>query len=284
MGQIHPTAIIEPGARVGESVRIGPYCHIGPRVEIGAGSRLVGNVTVLGRTTIGKGNTIWPYAVLGADPQDLKYHGEPTELRIGDNNEIRETVTIHPGTDNGGGVTRVGNENLLMVGVHVAHDCVVEDHVILGNAVHLAGHVYIHNHAVVSGATGIHHYVTIGPYAFIGGMTRLVHDVPPFLIVEGNPSKVRGVNVIGMNRHRFEADTIQHLKDAYRRLFRGGGSRDKAGGAPNMSESIAELEANDEQDECVQMLIQFIRRSSIGLHGRYRESERTDQRLGNPVK
>lgn len=280
---IHPTAIVEPGAEVDAQAHVGPFCYVGPKVRIGAGTRLLGHVTVMGRTSMGVGNTVWPQATLGADPQDLKYQGEPTHLMIGDNNEIRESVTIHLGTENGGGVTRIGNENLVMVGAHIAHDCSIDNHVIMGNAVHLAGHVRIHDHAVISGATGVHHYVTVGPYAFIGGMTRLVHDAPPFMIVEGNPSKVRGVNVVGLSRHRFNEESILRLKDTYRRLFRGGAGVGN-GEATSMAGSLIQVENEYRGDECISLLVQFIRNASIGLHGRFRESVRTDQRMKNPVK
>ncbi len=280
MTQIHPTAIIEPGAQIADDAIIGPFCHVGPQVVIGPGNRLVGHVTILGRTTLGANNTIWPQAVLGADPQDLKFQGEQSQLEIGDHNVIREMVTIHLGTQNGGGTTKIGNDNLIMVGSHVAHDCVIGNHVILANAVHLAGHICIEDHVVVSGATGIHHYVTLGRYSFIGGMTRIVHDVPPFMIVEGNPSTVRGVNSIGLNRHQFPDDTIDRLKDAYRKLFR---KIPDEGKPTNTADTLDQLESQYPDDECIGLLIRFIRNSSIGLFGRYREARRTDNRHKNPV-
>ncbi len=281
MNQIHPTAVIEPGAELEDGVSIGPFCYVGPKVKIGSGTRLIGHVTLLGRTVLGSDNTIWPQATLGGDPQDLKFEGEETALIIGDGNEIRESVTIHPGTANGGEVTRVGNDNLFMVGAHIAHDCTIGNHVVLANAVHLAGHISIQNHAVISGASGLHHFVTVGQYAFIGGMTRIVHDAPPFMILEGNPSKVRGVNTIGLARHRFPKENIDHLKDAYRRLFR---NNAPDGVVKTMAESLDHLEAAYPHDECIAMLVRFIRNSSIGMHGRYRESRRSDNRRAAPVK
>ena len=285
MGHIHPTAVIEPGAKIGSDVQVGPFCYIGPNVTIGRGCRLVSHVTLLGHTTLGAENILWPQVTLGADPQDLKYQGEQTRLEIGDNNEIRESVTMHPGTENGGGLTRVGSDNMIMVGAHVAHDCIIGDHVVLANAVHLAGHIHIQDHAVVSGATAVHHYVTIGQYAFIGGMTRIVHDAVPFMIHEGNPSRVRGVNAIGLSRHQFPQETVQRLKDVYRRLYKNSSSGEcSGGGATSMSEHLSQIESDYPQDTCVSLLVQFVRNSSIGLHGRHLESSRTDSRRSNPVR
>lgn len=285
MTRIHPTAVVEPGAEIADGVIIGPFCYVGADVALGRDTRLVAHVTVLGHTTLGVGNTVWPQATLGADPQDLKYRGEQTRLIIGDHNEIRESVTIHLGTENGGGVTRVGNENLFMVGIHIAHDCVIGNHVVLANSVHLAGHICIRDHVVISGATAVHHYVTIGQYAFIGGMTRIVHDAIPFMIHEGNPSKVRGVNTIGLTRHQFPDHTVNNLKEVYRRLYRNtsdNGDNSPSGGS--MAENLAMVENDYTDDECVGILVEFMRNSSIGLFGRYRESIRNDSRRQNPVK
>ncbi len=285
MSYIHPTAVIDPGAQLAEGVHIGPFCYVGPLAVVGSRTRLVSHVAVLGRTTLGAGNTVWPQATLGADPQDLKFQGEDSHLVIGDENDIREGVTIHLGTQNGGGVTRVGDHNLLMVGTHIAHDCVVGSHTVIANSVHLAGHVSVEDHVVISGASAVHHYVTIGQYAFIGGMTRVVHDVPPFMILEGNPAKVRGVNLIGLRRHRFPEDSVARLKDAHRRLFRRDSRGEEDSGEPaNMSENLAELEAEYADDRCIESLVRFIRNASIGVYGRSRESLRTDNRRHNPVR
>ena len=281
MSHIHPTAVIEPGAQIADDARVGPYCYIGPHVVIGSGTRVVSHATILGHTRLGEGNTVWPYVTLGAEPQDLKFRGEETVLIIGDHNAFRESVTVHVGTENGGGVTRIGNDNLFMVGTHVAHDCVIGNHVVLANAVHLAGHIVIEDHVVVSGATGVHHYVTLGQYAFVGGMTRIVHDVPPFLIVEGNPATVRGINVIGLKRHQFPEATVDRLKDAYRRLYRRGAGD---GSPQTVAQNLARIEAEHGDDECIALLARFIRNSSIGLYGRYREAQRADQRHESPVR
>ena len=274
MSDIHPTAVIEQGAQLADDVGVGPFCYIGPHVKIGSGTRLVSHATILGHTTLGSDNTVWPHATLGAEPQDLKYHGEDSRLVIGNHNSIRESVTIHIGTENGGGETKVGNDNLIMVGTHIAHDCIVGNHVILANSVHLAGHIVVEDHVVVSGATGIHHYVTLGQYAFIGGMTRVVHDAPPFMIVEGNPSTVRGVNIVGLTRHQFPNDTINALKEAYRLLFR----KNSDTQACTMTDNLAKLEAEHGNDECIALLIQSLRNSAIGTFGRSREVQRADNR------
>ena len=284
MTRIHSSAVIEPGAEIADDVEVGPFCHVGSRAKIGPDCRLISHVTVLGNTTLGSDNTIWPQATLGGDPQDLKFCGEDSRLIIGDHNEIRESVTIHLGTANGGGVTRVGNENLFMVGAHIAHDCIIGDHVVLANSVHLAGHICIHDHAVVSGASGVHHFVTIGQYAFIGGMTRVVHDAPPFMILEGNPAKVRGVNSIGLNRHRFPPETLDRLKDAYRRLYRNHGSAGANEPVRTMAQNLDYLQDQYPDDECISILVQSIRDSSIGMYGRYLESCRNDNRRAAPVK
>jgi UDP-N-acetylglucosamine acyltransferase len=279
MAQIHPSSVIEPGAQLADDVRVGPFCYVGPHVRIGAGTHLVSHVAVHGHTTLGKGNRLWSGAVLGAEPQDLKYKGEPAQLIVGDDNDLRECVTIHIGTENGGGVTTVGSSNLIMAYVHVGHDCYVGNHCIIANAVQLAGHIHILDHANIGGATAIHHYVTIGQYSFVGGMTRIVHDVPPFMLVEGNPSRVRGINQIGLARHRFSPESIDRLKDAFRRLYR---NNDEPGS--NMADNLTALEQQFAGDECIQLLTQSIRNSTIGLHGRYREAARQDNRYQNPVK
>lgn len=311
MAQIHPTAVVEPGARIADEAVVGPMCHVGAQAVIGRGSRLVSHVVVLGRTTLGEGNTVWPQAVLGAAPQDLKFRGEDSELVIGDRNEIRELATLHLGTANAGGVTRVGSDNLLMVGCHVAHDCVVGDRVIIANNVALAGHVHIEDGVNIGGVAGVHHFVTIGRHAFVGGMTRLVHDAPPFMIIEGNPSEVRGVNVIGLERKGFDAGSIERLKEAYRRLFRGrhgprgrrqDRNRERAGNdghgkrleaadpageeaaaasgdaRGNMAQRLDALENEWSHDEAIRVLVEFQRRVAASAYGRYRETLRADPR------
>lgn len=283
MSQIHPTAIVERGAELAEDVIVGPLCHVGPKVRIGAGTRLISHVTLLGRTTLGESNTIWPYTTLGGDPQDLKFKGEDSELIIGDRNEIRENVTIHKGTANDGNVTRIGNDNLLMVGCHVAHDCILGNHIILANAVQLAGHIVVEDHASIAGGSGVHHFITIGQYAYIGGLTRVIRDVPPFMVYEGNPARVRKVNTTLLERSKFPPEQIDRLKRAFRLLF-GDGDSHGSRFVGHTAQALQTLDAQFPDDPCIQALLTSIRHSSDGLHGRYRESLRADNPHANPVK
>ena len=273
MTTIHPTAVVDRRAELGEHVSVGPLCYIGPNVVIGANTRLISHVCILGPTKIGEHNAIWPNTVLGGDPQDVKHKGESTELVIGDHNEFRESVTVHRGTMTDQGTTRVGSHNLIMAYGHVAHDCVIADHVVLSNGVGLAGHIHIGSYANIGGLVGCHHFLTIGQYCFVGGMARLVSDVPPFMIVEGNPAKVRGVNTIGLIRHGFDEQTIERLKDAYKRLFKNA-AQDK--GVGQLAENLDGLERDYADDKTVAMLIDAVRNASNGIHGRYRESLRQD--------
>jgi len=281
MAHIHPASVVEDGADLADDVEIGPFCHIHGGVSIGAGTRLMSHVTVHSGTTIGAYNTIWPYAMIGADPQDLKYQGEPSELIIGDCNQIRESTSIHRGTAGDQNVTRIGSHNLIMAYAHVGHDCILGDHLLITNAVQLAGHILVEDHAAIGGASAVHHFVTIGQYAYIGGMTRIVHDVPPFMFVEGNPAKVRGVNVIGLRRHTFPEATEEHLKDAWRRLYK---RTTQPNGVGEFSTALRSLESDYAEDWCIRALIDAIRRSEDGVHGRYRECLRQDNRYSNPVK
>lgn len=279
--QIHPSSVVEPGASIDDDAIIGPLCYVGGKAAIGGGTRLTNHVSILGKTTIGRDNTIWPNATIGADPQDLKFDGEESNLFIGNNNDIRESVTIHPGTANGGGATRIGHNNLIMVGAHIAHDCLLGNHILVTNVVQLAGHIVIGDHAIIGGATAVHSYVSIGQFAFVGGMTRVTKDVPPFMTVEGNPATVRGVNSIGLERNQFSSDHISRLKEAWRRLYRGANGDGRIG---NMADNLDKLAADHGEDECIKILVTAIKQSMIGLHGRYRESQRHDNRHRNPSR
>ena len=281
MAEIHPSSIIEPGAELADDVVIGPFCHIGSKVRINSGTQLISHVSITGRANIGMNNRIWPFASLGADPQDLKYKGEDSELVIGDYNDIRESVTIHKGTAGDRNTTRVGDHNLIMAYVHIGHDCILGNHIVVTNAVQLAGHILIEDHAAIGGASALHHFVTIGQYAYVGGATRIVHDVPPFMFVEGNPSRVRSVNFIGLRRHGFTGQTEERLKDAWRRLFKK--SLD-SNGVGDSTRVLGELEIEYRDDWCIQALVESIRRSSEGIYGRYRELHRCDNRYSNPVR
>jgi UDP-N-acetylglucosamine acyltransferase len=281
MADIHPSAVIDEHAELADDVTIGPFCHVGANVAIGAGTTLMSHVAVHGRTTIGAGNTIWPFSTIGSDPQDLKYHGEDSELVIGDHNDIRECATIHRGTASDQNITRVGSHSLIMAYAHIGHDCILGDHVLITNAVQLAGHILVEDHAAIGGATAVHHFVSIGQYAYVGGMTRIVHDVPPFMFVEGNPARVRGVNVIGLRRHTFPEATEEHLKDAWRRLYK---RTTQPNGVGESASALASLESDYPDDWCIRALIDAVRRSEAGVYGRYREALRQDNRYYNPVK
>jgi len=279
MPKIHPTAIVEPGAQLADDVVIGPYCHIGSSVRLGRGCQLKSHVCISGRTTLGEHNVLWPFTSIGADPQDLKFDGEDSELIIGDHNDIRECVTIHKGTANDEGVTRVGSHCLLMNYVHVGHDCVIGDSCVIANAVQLAGHIHVENHANIGGASAVHHFVTIGRYAYVAGMTRIVQDVPPFMLAEGNPSRIRKVNVTLLKRHHFPDDEIECLKKAFRRLYSG-----ENGAVGKTAATLTQLEVDFGDSQTVGELVAYLRRSAEAGNGRYRESLRRDNPFSNPVR
>jgi UDP-N-acetylglucosamine acyltransferase len=221
---IHPSAIVEEGARIGSDVAVGPFCSIGSEVELSDGVVLHSHVVVDGRTRIGSGTQIYPYVVLGAPPQDIAYRDEATSVEIGSNCIIREHVTVHRGTARGTGVTRVGDSCFLMVGAHIAHDCDVGSHVVIVNNVSLAGHVTIGDHAIISGMTGIQQRSRIGSHAFIGGLTSIVADVIPFAIAFGNRAELAGLNIVGLKRKGFDRQTIHALRAAYQAIFNGVGT------------------------------------------------------------
>lgn len=219
MTEIHPTAIVEPGARLGRGVSIGPYSCIGPEVELGDNVTVMAHVVVGGRTTIGPHTRIFPFASLGLQPQDLKYRGEASRLTIGAHTTIREHVTMNPGTEGGGLVTSVGDHCLFMVGSHVAHDCKVGNYVILANNATLAGHVVIDDYAVLGGLSAVHQFVRIGRHAMIGGMSGVEHDVIPYGSVMGDRARLAGLNVVGLKRRNFSREDIHALRTAYRMIF-----------------------------------------------------------------
>jgi len=218
---IHPTAIIHPNAQLHPTVQVGPYAVIGDRVTIGAGTVIDPHVVVGKFVEIGKENHIFSGAVIGGDPQDLKFDGAESWVEIGDRNRIREYVTINRATAEGA-KTIVGNDNLLMAYVHVAHDCAIEDNVVISGSVSLAGHVHIESRAVLGGMVGIHQFVHIGSYAMLGGMSRVVQDVPPFMLVEGNPALIRSLNLVGLKRAGITREEVSQLKKAFRLLYRSG--------------------------------------------------------------
>lgn len=217
---IHQTAVVHKGAEIAGSAEIGPFCIVEDRVKIGEGTRLLSHVVVQSGTEIGRNCVISPYASLGGPPQDITYKGEETVAIIGDNNVIREYVTINRGTAHGKGITKVGNNNFIMAYVHVAHDCTVGNSVIMANCATLAGHVEVADHVIFGGLCAVHQFCRIGSYAFVSGLTGVPKDIPPFIIAAGNRAKPYGLNIVGLERHNFSKDDISTLKKAYRLLFR----------------------------------------------------------------
>ncbi len=248
--EIHPTAVVSSEAKLGNGVSIGPYCVVGGEVSLGDGARLVSHVVVDGKTSVGAGTVVYPFASLGLRPQDLKYHGEPSTLEIGSNNQIREYVTMNPGTEGGGMATRVGNDCLFMVGAHVAHDCQVGDHVILANNATLAGHVSVGSFAIIGGLSAVHQFVRIGDHAMIGGMSGVENDVIPYGMVKGERAHLAGLNIVGLERRGFGREEIHALRNAYRLLFSAEGT---------MAERIDDVAEMYESNELISNILSFMR-------------------------
>ncbi|APZ43229.1 acyl-ACP--UDP-N-acetylglucosamine O-acyltransferase [Acidihalobacter ferrooxydans] len=255
---IHPQAIVDPKAELSGNVEIGPYSIIGPNVTIDEGTKIGPHVVIQGPTHIGKDNTIFQFASIGADPQDKKYRGEPTKLVIGDRNLIRESATIHRGTTHGSGITVVGNDNMLMAYIHIAHDCQIGNNTIFSNNASLAGHVHIADWVILSGFTLVHQFCSIGAHAFTGMGSAVSKDIPPYLLVSGNPSHPHGINKGGLKRRGFTPGQIENLLRAYKLLYRNGLSLDEA---------MSALQALAEEDAIVRPIIEFlnenVRRSVI---------------------
>jgi len=262
---ISKLAVVSPKAELAEDVEIGPFCYVGPGAVIGPGTVLHHSVTVMGRTRLGRNNVVHPNAVVGTPPQDKTYHDEDTRVEVGDHNVIRECVTIHRGSSKEEGVTRVGNGCYLMACSHVAHDAVIGDNIIFGNNVLIGGHVHVHDGANLNGGAAVHPFTTIGGLAYIGGLTRIVQDVPPFLIVEGHPSRVRGINSVGMRRAGMSPEVIEAIAKAYRRIYRRGRPR---------AEVLDEMDNETDWPPEVRTLCQALHNSAAGKSGRYRESLR----------
>jgi len=219
---IDTRAVIDPSARIGNNVTIGPFSVIGKDVEIGDETWIGPHVVINGPTRIGRENRIFQFASVGEIPQDKKFHGEESALEIGDRNTIRENVTINRGTADGGGITKVGNDNWLMAYIHIAHDCIIGNHTIFANAASLAGHVRIDDYAILGGFTLVHQFCTIGAHAFCGMGSAISKDIPPFMMVNGNPAQPHGLNTEGLKRHQFSKETQQALREAYRIIYRSG--------------------------------------------------------------
>lgn len=222
MASIHPTALVDSKAELADSVTVGAHTLIGPNVRIGEGTSVGPHCVIEGHTTIGRDNRIYQFASLGADPQDKKYKGEPTQLIIGDRNTIREFTTFNTGTVQDKGLTQIGHDNWVMAYVHVAHDCVIGDHNVIANAVQFAGHVLVGNHTLIGGMSGIHQFVRIGDFAMLGFQTRLSQDLPPFTVAAGNPAEVQNVHQEGPRRKGYSAERLSMLKQVHKVLFRRG--------------------------------------------------------------
>ncbi|OKB65137.1 acyl-[acyl-carrier-protein]--UDP-N-acetylglucosamine O-acyltransferase [Serratia marcescens] len=253
---IHPSAIVEEGAVIGAGAHIGPFCYVGSQVEIGAGTVLKSHVVVNGITKIGRDNQIYQFASIGEVNQDLKYAGEPTRVEVGDRNRIRESVTIHRGTAQGTGVTKLGSDNLLMVNTHIGHDCVVGNFCVLANNATLGGHVEIDDHAIIGGMTAIHQFCVIGAHVMVGGCSGVAQDVPPFVIAQGNHATPFGVNAVGLKRRGFDKDEMQAIRNAYKILYRS---------EKTLDEAKAEIEALAKEQPVVQLYLDFFTRSTRGI-------------------
>ncbi len=254
MSNIHPTAIIGDGAKIGNNVKIGAFAVISSQATIGDNSIIDTHAIIDGNTTIGSGNHIFSHAVVGSIPQDLKFKGEEVELIIGNNNKIREFTLLNPGTEGGGSVTRIGNNNLLMGYVHLGHDVMMGDNCILANGATLAGHVELGNNVVIGGFTPVHQFVHIGDFAMIAGASALSQDIPPYCLAEGNRATLRGLNLTGLRRH-IDRDEINRLKLTYRELFESGNP---------LKESVERL-LKEENSEIVKNLLEFVADSKRGI-------------------
>jgi UDP-N-acetylglucosamine acyltransferase len=256
---------IHPGAEIDDDVEIGPFCVIGPNVRIGRGTRLENNVTLMGRVTLGQHNHLFPGVVIGGEPQDISYRGSDTQVVLGDHNIVRECVTINRASEKEDGVTSVGSHNFLMACCHIAHDCRLGNHIVIANGTLLGGHVHVHDHASLSGAVAVHHYASVGSYSFISGCSRVLHDVPPFMLVEGHPARPRCINVVALKRNDFVPDVINALAEAHRLLYRA-----KVG----LDHAREILRGNDLLIPQVNELLSFVQAQQEGKHGRARERRR----------
>ncbi len=253
---IHPTAVVHPDAKIAEGVEIGPYAVIGENVSIGSGTRIGPHAVIEGWTEIGSDNRIFQFASIGADPQDLKFRGEKTSLRIGDRNTIREFVTMHLGTEDGGGETVIGDDNLFLAYSHVAHDCRVGNQVILSNGATLAGHVVVDDHAILSGLCAIHQFTHIGCHVMVAGGSMVTQDIPPYTMAQGDRAKTVGLNLVGLKRRGFSDATLRGLKQAFKTVFRSG---------LRAEEAVKKIDAELEQTDELKVFTDFIRNSQRGI-------------------
>jgi UDP-N-acetylglucosamine acyltransferase len=247
---IHKTAIVDSKAKISSSVKIGPYSIIGPNVEIGEGTDISSHVSIAGFTKIGKDNKVYPFASIGNDPQDLKFKGEKTRLEIGNNNKIREYVSINPGTNPGGGLTKIGNNCLFMVSSHVAHDCAIGDNIVVVNNVAIGGHVHIDDNAIIGGNSAVHQFIRIGKFAMIGGMCAVIRDVIPYGLVHGNRSILQGINLLGLRRNNVSNSDINVLSNAYKEIFK----------SENLSENLKNLSDDFKKNDLVIEIVNFLQK------------------------
>ena len=245
---IHNSSIIDKKAKISKNTKVGPFCYVGPNVELSENVELVSNVHIEGDTKIGEGTKIFPFASIGTEPQDLKYKGEKTKLIIGKNNKIREYVTINPGTESGGGVTRIGDNCLLMISSHIAHDCNVGNNVVIANNVPLGGHVTIEDSVVIGGNSAVQQFTRIGRLAMIGGMTGVLKDVIPFGLSFGNRNYLRGINLIGLKRQKYENKKIMELDAAFKKIF----------SSKNLHENLSKINGEYKGNDLVAEVISFI--------------------------
>ena len=245
---IHKTAIIDTKAKISSTVEIGPYSIIGPNVEIGDQTIIQSHVNITGYTSIGKNNTFYPFASIGSAPQDMKYNGENTNLSIGDNNTIREYVTINPGTVQGAGTTQVGNNNLIMISAHIAHDCIIGNNVVIANSAAIAGHAEISDHVIIGGNCGVQQFTRIGKLAMIGGMTGVSRDVIPYGLSTGNRNYLNGINIVGLRRGKVANKDIIELTDAYKKIFK----------TESLNENLNQLNGEFKANILVKEVVEFI--------------------------
>jgi UDP-N-acetylglucosamine acyltransferase len=264
-GFVADNVSIHPRAEIDDDVEVGPFCVIGPNVRIGRGTRLENHVTLMGNVSIGEHNHIYPNVVIGGEPQDISYRGSDTRVVIGHDNVIREGVTINRGTEKEDGLTAIGDHNFLMACSHVAHDCKLGSHIVIANGTMLGGHVHVHDHASLSGGVGVHHFASIGSYSFVAGLARVLHDVPPFMLVEGHPARPRCINVVALKRNEFTSEEINALAEAHRLIYRA-----KVG----LDHAREILRGNDQLMPQVNELLNFIQIQQEGKHGRARERRR----------
>ncbi|PAV03853.1 acyl-[acyl-carrier-protein]--UDP-N-acetylglucosamine O-acyltransferase [Arsenophonus sp. ENCA] len=255
---IHPSSIIEEGAIIGANVHIGPFCYIGSQVEIGADTTLKSHVVINGNTKIGCNNQIFQFVTIGEINQDLKYQGEPTRVEIGDRNRIRESCTIHRGTLQGGGLTKIGHDNLLMVNTHIAHDCLLGNYCIIANNGTLGGHVKLDDYAIIGGMSAVHQFCQIGAHVMVGGCSGVAQDVPPYVIAQGNHATPYGVNIEGLKRRGFDKESLHAIRNAYKILYRCGKTLDEA---------RQELVVLGEKNQQVKILSDFLENSPQSNRG-----------------